>query len=306
LGAARERGGRTRVSFVGLCAPWEREENEVGPDIERDCKQGFVRVDEHVGRHTPRRAFRRTRRQLPDLLCPAHIPASGCYRRSRISERRTWDEREAPIRSCPLAFVCARLSNGHPAACSPHIAPSFCSSHLSAGMGRSARYGTELRRRFRQTGAHQFMTPSMIQAAMLNVSNAAGWPHHARMRRCSCWLARVTCRACSRAYTVSKSASTRAGSIRGCSSTRSRSPTSSRRAPIPLHSFPILHLSLARRKVTSAINGTVSFGVIPHEHWFQPEWIDEERAREGRERLKDEPYGGTRTHPLSYHQVTHT
>jgi alpha 1,2-mannosyltransferase len=52
---------------------------------------------------------------------------------------------------------------------------------------------------------------------------------------------------------------------------------------------------VVRRNVTSAINGTVSFGVIPHEHWFQPEWIDEERAREGRERLKDQPYGGAHT-----------
>lgn len=41
-------------------------------------------------------------------------------------------------------------------------------------------------------------------------------------------------------------------------------------------------------------NAPVSFGVIPHEHWFQPDWIDEERAREGRDRLVRQNiiYGG--------------
>ena len=38
----------------------------------------------------------------------------------------------------------------------------------------------------------------------------------------------------------------------------------------------------------------VSFGVIPSEHWFQPDWIDEERAQEGRDKLVSEDiiYGG--------------
>jgi alpha 1,2-mannosyltransferase len=38
----------------------------------------------------------------------------------------------------------------------------------------------------------------------------------------------------------------------------------------------------------------VSFGLIPGDHWFQPDWIDENRAREGRDRLVRQNiiYGG--------------
>lgn len=38
----------------------------------------------------------------------------------------------------------------------------------------------------------------------------------------------------------------------------------------------------------------VSFGLIPHETWVQPPWIDEERARKGRDILIKEGviYGG--------------
>jgi alpha 1,2-mannosyltransferase len=46
------------------------------------------------------------------------------------------------------------------------------------------------------------------------------------------------------------------------------------------------------RNVSAATNASVSFGVIPPEHWYQPEWIDEDRAREGRKRLKNTLYGG--------------
>ena len=43
----------------------------------------------------------------------------------------------------------------------------------------------------------------------------------------------------------------------------------------------------------------VSFGVIPHDHWFQPDWIDEQRAQEGRDRLvwQNIIYGGQFTLP---------
>ncbi|KAJ7787774.1 hypothetical protein B0H14DRAFT_3505100 [Mycena olivaceomarginata] len=40
-----------------------------------------------------------------------------------------------------------------------------------------------------------------------------------------------------------------------------------------------------QREMTKLIgNATagVSFGLVPKEHWFQPEWIDEDKARAGR------------------------
>ncbi|KAI9571530.1 glycosyltransferase family 15 protein [Boletus coccyginus] len=49
-----------------------------------------------------------------------------------------------------------------------------------------------------------------------------------------------------------------------------------------------------KRRVQVLTNAPVTFGVIPHEHWFQPDWIDEERAREGRDKLVRQNiiYGG--------------
>ena len=43
------------------------------------------------------------------------------------------------------------------------------------------------------------------------------------------------------------------------------------------------------------INGEVTFGLVPHEHWFQPDWIDEDRARAGREKMVADNiiYGGS-------------
>jgi hypothetical protein len=48
------------------------------------------------------------------------------------------------------------------------------------------------------------------------------------------------------------------------------------------------------RGATAATNASVSFGLIPREHWFQPNWIDEERAAEGRATMarKGMPYAG--------------
>ena len=44
----------------------------------------------------------------------------------------------------------------------------------------------------------------------------------------------------------------------------------------------------------------VEFGVIPHDHWFQPEWIDEERASKERKKMEAAAviYGGV-SRPLS-------
>ena len=48
------------------------------------------------------------------------------------------------------------------------------------------------------------------------------------------------------------------------------------------------------RQVTAVTNSTVSFGQIPHEDWFQPDWIDEEKAKAGRDALTRQGiiYGG--------------
>ncbi|KAJ7485652.1 glycosyltransferase family 15 protein [Mycena latifolia] len=42
-------------------------------------------------------------------------------------------------------------------------------------------------------------------------------------------------------------------------------------------------------------SGTVSFGLIPREHWVQPDWVDEDRARAGREKMvaQDIIYAGS-------------
>lgn len=40
----------------------------------------------------------------------------------------------------------------------------------------------------------------------------------------------------------------------------------------------------------------MEFGLIPREHWFQPDWIDEERAKASRDQMVTENviYGGAR------------
>ncbi|TFK90471.1 glycosyltransferase family 15 protein [Polyporus arcularius HHB13444] len=50
-----------------------------------------------------------------------------------------------------------------------------------------------------------------------------------------------------------------------------------------------------KEKMSAIISGPVSFGLIPHDHWFQPDWIDEEKATAGREHLIQDGviYGGS-------------
>lgn len=38
----------------------------------------------------------------------------------------------------------------------------------------------------------------------------------------------------------------------------------------------------------------VEFGVIPHDHWYQPDWIDEDKASKARKHMEAENiiYGG--------------
>ncbi|KAI0306562.1 glycolipid 2-alpha-mannosyltransferase-domain-containing protein [Multifurca ochricompacta] len=55
-----------------------------------------------------------------------------------------------------------------------------------------------------------------------------------------------------------------------------------------------------QERVSIQIGAPVSFGTIPHEHWVQPEWIDEEKVTEARKRMGMDtehpvPYGGMRS-----------
>ncbi|KAF7313799.1 Glycosyltransferase family 15 protein [Mycena chlorophos] len=40
-----------------------------------------------------------------------------------------------------------------------------------------------------------------------------------------------------------------------------------------------------KTEVAKATNGSVSFGLVQHEHWYQPGWIDEDLARAGRDKM---------------------
>uniref|UniRef100_A0A8H7Y2M3 Glycosyltransferase family 15 protein n=1 Tax=Psilocybe cubensis TaxID=181762 RepID=A0A8H7Y2M3_PSICU len=40
-----------------------------------------------------------------------------------------------------------------------------------------------------------------------------------------------------------------------------------------------------KRRVSVLVNSSIQFGQIPAEHWFQPDWIDEEKAKAGRIRM---------------------
>ncbi|TCD71889.1 alpha 1,2-mannosyltransferase 2.4.1 [Steccherinum ochraceum] len=50
-----------------------------------------------------------------------------------------------------------------------------------------------------------------------------------------------------------------------------------------------------KRRITNLVSGEVEFGLIPREHWFQPSWIDEEKAKADREKMGKLPipYGGS-------------
>ncbi|KAF8628350.1 hypothetical protein AX15_003889 [Amanita polypyramis BW_CC] len=50
-----------------------------------------------------------------------------------------------------------------------------------------------------------------------------------------------------------------------------------------------------KRRVSMLTDAPVSFGLIPQEHWYQPDWIDEDRARRGRLQLMAQGiiYGGS-------------
>ena len=56
-----------------------------------------------------------------------------------------------------------------------------------------------------------------------------------------------------------------------------------------ISSFPWLH-----RRVSVLTDSKMEFGVIPHDHWFQPDWIDESKASAERKQMESEGviYGG--------------
>lgn len=42
------------------------------------------------------------------------------------------------------------------------------------------------------------------------------------------------------------------------------------------------------RRVSIISPSLMEFGLIPRDHWYQPAWIDEEKAKKGREKMKAE------------------
>jgi len=50
-----------------------------------------------------------------------------------------------------------------------------------------------------------------------------------------------------------------------------------------------------KNRVSIVTGALIEFGVIPKDHWYQPEWVDEERAKKGREKMEEERiiYGGS-------------
>ncbi|OJT05724.1 Glycolipid 2-alpha-mannosyltransferase 2 [Trametes pubescens] len=56
-----------------------------------------------------------------------------------------------------------------------------------------------------------------------------------------------------------------------------------------------------KERISSVVAGPVTFGRIPHEHWYQPDWIDEEAATASREKMAADGviYGGS----LSYRSM---
>ncbi|KAJ7230233.1 glycosyltransferase family 15 protein [Mycena pura] len=50
-----------------------------------------------------------------------------------------------------------------------------------------------------------------------------------------------------------------------------------------------------KKAVTALTTSTVEFGLIPHDHWYQPDWIDEDKATKSRQWMMDNNviYGGS-------------
>lgn len=50
-----------------------------------------------------------------------------------------------------------------------------------------------------------------------------------------------------------------------------------------------------KNRITELTDAEVKFGLIPHDHWYQPDWIDEDKARASRENMvkNNVIYGGS-------------
>ncbi|KAI0701302.1 glycosyltransferase family 15 protein [Cytidiella melzeri] len=50
-----------------------------------------------------------------------------------------------------------------------------------------------------------------------------------------------------------------------------------------------------KRRIGNIVSGGAVFEQVPHDHWFQPDWIDEEKAKAGREKMVQDNiiYGGS-------------
>jgi len=46
-----------------------------------------------------------------------------------------------------------------------------------------------------------------------------------------------------------------------------------------------------KKGISNIVDGQVEFGLIPHDDWFPPDWIDEEKAAAGRKKLEEVIYG---------------
>ncbi|KAJ7500510.1 glycosyltransferase family 15 protein [Mycena galericulata] len=43
-----------------------------------------------------------------------------------------------------------------------------------------------------------------------------------------------------------------------------------------------------KKRISALTHAPIEFGVIPHDWWFQPDWIDEEKATEGRKKMEEQ------------------
>lgn len=67
------------------------------------------------------------------------------------------------------------------------------------------------------------------------------------------------------------------------------------------YQYPYVFLSQAefseafKWRISNVASTPVEFGVIPHDHWYQPEWIDEAKAAAARQKMVDDYviYGGS-------------
>lgn len=50
-----------------------------------------------------------------------------------------------------------------------------------------------------------------------------------------------------------------------------------------------------KNRISNIVSGVIEFGQIPHDHWFQPSWIDEEKAAKSRKKMEEDRiiYGGS-------------